>query len=127
MVWREQKDHLTICYCCLTKLDGHNSGYKHTVVYPNIPSALRPVEHDGSLPFPKPPQQWTLHEEEPNNTYPGDETGPSCSSVDSDFPERTVPQSELHDLVRHLNLSKIQAEHLACVLIGALPLCYINI
>jgi hypothetical protein len=80
--------------------------------------------------FPKPPQQWTLHEE-PNNTYPEDEPGPSCSSVDPDFPERTVPhlisQSELHDLVGHLNLSKIQAEHLASVLIGALPLCCINI
>jgi len=117
MVWKEQKDLLTNCYCCLTKIDGHNSGYKNTVVYPNIPSALRPFEHDGSLPVPKPPQHWTLHEEEPINTYPDDEPRPSCSSVDPDFPERTVPHLishfELNDLVRHLNLSKIQAEHLA--------------
>jgi hypothetical protein len=44
------------------KTDGYNSKSKHTIVYPNIPSALRPVEHDDSLPTPKPPQQWTLHE-----------------------------------------------------------------
>jgi len=99
------------------KIDVHNSGTKHTIVYPNIPSALRPVVHDGSLPVPKPPQQWTLHEEELTNTYPEHEPEPSCSSVHPDFPERFVPhlisQSELNDLVRQLSLSKIQAEHLA--------------
>jgi hypothetical protein len=57
VVWREQNDHLTDCYFCLTKIDGHNSKSKHTTVYPNIPSALRLVEHDDSLPNPKPPQQ----------------------------------------------------------------------
>ena len=39
MVRREQKDHLTDCYFCLTKICGHNSKSKHTLVYPNIPSA----------------------------------------------------------------------------------------
>ena len=39
MVWREQKDHLTDWYFCLTKTDGHNSKSKHTTVYPSIPSA----------------------------------------------------------------------------------------
>jgi hypothetical protein len=85
-VWRKQKDHLTDYYR-LTKI------------------------HDGFLPVPKPPQQWTLHEGEPTNTYPEDVPGPSCSSVELDFLERTVPhlisQSELNDLLRHLNLSKI--------------------
>ena len=68
------------------KTDGHNSKSKHTIVYPNIPSALRPVEHDDSLPTPKPPQQWTLNEEEPTSTSPDDEPGPSCSNLDCDFP-----------------------------------------
>jgi len=116
MVWRENKDHLTDCYC-LTKIDAHNSGSKHTIVYPNIPSALTPVVLDGSLSVPKPPLQWTLHEEELTNTYPEHETGPSCSSVHPDLPERILPhlisQSELNDLVRHLSLSKIRAEQLA--------------
>jgi hypothetical protein len=111
MVWREYEDHLTDCCCCLTKIDDHNFKSKHTKFYPNIPSALRPVEHDDSLPNPKPPQQWALHKEEPTSNSPEDETGPSCSNVDPDFPELTVrhftSQSELNDLVRDLNLSKL--------------------
>ena len=87
------------------------------LIYPNIPSALRPAEHDDSLPNSKPPQQWTLHEEEPTSTSPEVEPEPSCSNVDPDFPELTVPhlisQSEINDQVRDLNLSKIQAEPLA--------------
>jgi hypothetical protein len=43
------------------------------IVYPSIPSALRPVEHDDSLQIPNPPQQRTLHEEEPTSTFPEDE------------------------------------------------------
>jgi len=75
-VWREQKDHFIDCYCCLTKIDGHHSKSKHIILYPNIPSALRPVEHDNSLPIPKPPQQLTLHEEETTSTSPEDDPGP---------------------------------------------------
>ena len=78
--------------------------YRRTIFYPNIPSALRPVEHDVSLPIRKAPQQWTLHDEEPTSTVPEDETGPSCFNVEPDFPELTVPhlisESELNDLVR---------------------------
>jgi hypothetical protein len=91
MVWREQNDHLTDCYFCLTEIHGHNSKSKHTIIYANIPSTLRPVKHEDSLPVPKPPQQWTLHEEALTSTSPEEETGPSCSSVDPDFPELTVP------------------------------------
>jgi hypothetical protein len=40
MVWRKQKNNLTVCYFCLTKIDDHNSKSKHTIVYPNIPSSL---------------------------------------------------------------------------------------
>jgi hypothetical protein len=38
-----------------------------------------------------PPQQWSLHEEEPTSTSPEDEPRPSCTIVDPDFPELTVP------------------------------------
>ena len=104
----------------LNKTDGHNSKYKSTIVYRSIPSAIRPVEHDDSLPVPKPPQQWTLHEEEPTSTSPEDDPGPSCSNVDLDFPEPVIPnlifQFELTDLARGLNLSKYQAELLAFLL-----------
>ena len=86
--WREQ--NITNCYFCSTKTDGHNSKSKHTAVYPNIPSAQRTFEHDDSPPIPKPPQQWTLHEE-PTTTSSEDEPGTFCSSVDPDFLELTVP------------------------------------
>jgi hypothetical protein len=56
LVWISHKDHLTDCYLYLTKIDGHNSKSTHTTVYPTIPSALRAVENDGSLPILKPPQ-----------------------------------------------------------------------
>jgi hypothetical protein len=66
------------------------------------------------------PYQFVSHfnnEEEPNSASLEDELGPSCSSVEPDFPELTVPplisQSELKDLVRDLSLSKFKAEHLA--------------
>jgi hypothetical protein len=82
------------------------------LIYPNIPSALRPVEHDGSLPVPKPHQQWALHEEEPTSTIPKDEPGPSCSSVNPDFPELTAPhlisQAELNYPVRDLIFRKFR-------------------
>ena len=87
--------------------------YRRAIVYSNIPPALRPVEHDDSLPFRKSPHQWTLRDEEPISPSPEDESGPLCSSVESDFPELTVPhlksQSELNDLERDRNISKIQA------------------
>jgi len=108
MVWREQKNYFTECYFCLTTIDSHNSKSKHSIAYPNIPSALRPVEHDNSVTIPKPLQQRTLHEEEPTSTSPEDKHGPSCSNVDPDFPELTVchliSHSELNYLVTDLNL-----------------------
>jgi hypothetical protein len=116
----EQKDHLSDCYFCLTKIYDHNSKSKHAIVYPNIPSAPRLVEHDDSLPNPKPPQQWTVHEENQPAPLPEDEPGLSSSNVDPDFPERCehlISQSEL-DLVRDLNLWKIQPEPLASSLQG---------
>ena len=62
-----------------------------------------------------------MHEES-TSIFPKDEPGPSCSSVDPDFPELTVPhltsQAELNYLVRDLNLSKIQAELYASSLQG---------
>ena len=90
-VWREQNNHLANCYFCWTKIVGHNSKFKCTLFYPNILSALRPVEHEDSLLIIKPTQPWTLHEEEPTSTSPEDERGPSCSHVNSNFPERTLP------------------------------------
>ena len=122
VVWREQQGQLTERYFCFTKINGHNRKATHIVGYPNSPSALRRVEHDDSLPIRKPPQQWTVHEEEPTSTSLEDESGPSCHNVDPDFPKLTVPhrilQYQLIDLVTDLSVSKIQAEPLASYLQG---------
>jgi len=93
MFWKEHKDHITGYYFRLTETDSHNSKSTHTMVYPIIPSAVRPVEHNYFLSTPKTPQNWTLHEEEPTSTIPEEELAPSCSNVDPDFPEQTVSSS----------------------------------
>ena len=43
MVWREQKDHYTDCYFCLTKISGVSFKHRKSITYPNLPSAMRPV------------------------------------------------------------------------------------
>ena len=89
-----------------------------TIVYPSIPSALRPVK---TWRFP------TTSTMDPawrrtTSTSPEDKPVPSCSNVDPDFPELTEPhlilQCELNDLVRDLHLLKIQAELMAFRLQG---------
>ena len=45
MIWREQTNHSTDCHFCLTKVSGHSKGTKSGIVYPDCPSALRPVTH----------------------------------------------------------------------------------
>jgi hypothetical protein len=108
----------------LSGLREHKTTYssEHNIVYPNIRSALRPVTHDDFLPICKPLQQWTLREEERSSISPEDETFPSCSNVHPDLPELTVPylisQSKLNDLVRYLNISKIQTDLLVSYLQG---------
>ena len=119
--WERTRLSSYLLLLLLNKIIGHNPKSKCAIVYPSIPSALRPVEHD-SPPIIKLPQPWTLHKKEPTSTCPEDESGPSYSHVDSNFPERTAPilisQSEIKDHVRDLKLSKIQREFLTFLLEG---------
>jgi len=87
-LWRGDNRRITLPIATVVeqKTNGHNSKSNHTMVYPSILSALRSVQHDDSLPTPKPGQQWTLHEVEPTSNSPEDEPGPSCSNLDCDFP-----------------------------------------
>lgn len=122
MIWREPKDHSSDCYFCMTQIKGITSKSKHTVQYPNLPSAIRPVPHNAELPVPQPPAHLTVdedyvleataevqHEEEDDPTYVGST---------STFEPHLITQGELNDLVRDLKLSKIQAELLASRLKG---------
>ena len=50
-LWREPQDHSSDCYFCITQIEGVSSKSKHTVKYPNLPSAMRPVPHSKDLTY----------------------------------------------------------------------------
>ena len=54
IVWREDKDHVTDCYFCMTNLQGINRKNKHFVQYPDVPSAIKPVFYRPDLLVPVP-------------------------------------------------------------------------
>jgi hypothetical protein len=120
MIWREQKDHVTDCYFCLTSISGFSSKNKKNIEYPNLSSATRPVAHSETLPVPKSPEFWTIDADEIVEDEPmelsdkDDEYQPSTSSTEPHL----ITQPELNDLVRDLNLSKNQAELLGSRLQG---------
>jgi hypothetical protein len=115
MVWREQKDHSSDCYFCLTKICGFSSKNKHNISYPNLPSAIRPVPHCEELPIPELPQDWMETDDEN-----GDEVAVLTDMEHDDCDKEYRPsksaephllsQKELNDLVRDLALTKEQSE-----------------
>ncbi|GFV73609.1 uncharacterized protein TNCV_1269891 [Trichonephila clavipes] len=121
MIWREPKDHSSDSYFCLTNIRGITSKSKHTVVYPDLQSAMRPVPHSEKLPKSKPPEHVTLDEESSDSdrskeeeTVCGDTTfEPSCSSE-----PHLLTHEDLNDLIRDLKLFKKQSEMLSSRLKG---------
>lgn len=123
MIWREPKDHLSDCYFCLTNITGITSKTKHTVKYPNLKSAIRPVLRNEQFPVPVYADTTlgnnsdsdlteTENASDENKNDPTFEAN-TCSS-EPYFPN----QKDLNDLIRDLNLSKQQAEGLASRLKG---------
>ncbi|GBM45911.1 hypothetical protein AVEN_211973-1 [Araneus ventricosus] len=111
-VWREPRCHLAECYFCMTSNVGFSSKSKHTIQHPNIPSAVRPVPHNESLPIPEPPKTYTLQPETDLENFKP-QPGPSTSTNDEESPAdlvhrqpHLVTQPELNDLVRDLELPK---------------------
>lgn len=111
MVWREQKNHSDDCYFCSCDVKGYNSKWKHSISYPNLPSAIRPIPHGSDIPVPNPPA--TLEEipcsdeDEVVIPEPVDE---SSSDFEDDTEPKPFSQQEVNDLVRDLNLPKDAAE-----------------
>jgi hypothetical protein len=116
MVWREQKDNLTDCYFCLTKISGISLKPKHSIQYPSLPSAIRPVLHSQHLPVPKPPKKWTTDDDEPV-PMEQDISNPDFQPSTSNEPH-LISKGELNDLVKDLNFSKSQAKFLGSRLQG---------
>lgn len=116
MVWREPKDHVSDCYFCLTTVSGISKKSKHTVKYPSLQSAIRPVPHSEIIPVPEPPVNVFL--ESSDEESGSNEEDNSDFEFESSNKPHLISQGELNDLVRDLNLSKIQAELLGSRLQG---------
>ena len=54
MVWREQSDHVTDCYFCMTAIRGFFRKNNSKISYPVCKSALKPVFHSPDLPVSQP-------------------------------------------------------------------------
>ena len=64
MIWREQTDHATDCYFCLTNINRFFRKNKSKIVYPNCNSALKPVPRGNDLPVSSFPSRKELESEE---------------------------------------------------------------
>ena len=119
MIWREPKDHLTDCYFCLTNIFGISSKSKHTVKYPSLDSAIRPVLHGPGLPIPTPPDDITLTEIiESVHVQNALQNDPDFVEDDTINEPYFLTQKDLNDLVWELGLSNSKAELFASRLKG---------
>ena len=111
MVWREQKDHSSDCYFCLTNISGFSLKSKHSIQYPNLSSALRPIPHGQDLPIPTPLKVYSVDDDvsDKDDAYVEDISDPDFQPTSSTAPH-LISQEELNDLVRDLTLLKSQAE-----------------
>ena len=91
-----------------------NRKNKHSVEYPNVQSAIRPVVHGPGIPISEPSKDFTVLESL-SSTDTEDESAhdlwdqQSCGASSSKQP-KLFTQDELNDLRRDLNLSKESAQ-----------------
>ena len=110
MTWREPTNHTDDCYFCMTKVLGFSKKSKHKIVYPSLPSAIRPVPHSEDLPVPVP----LITQSESESSSESVECQDDVDYTDEhDKSPKLMSQADLDDLVRDLNLSKESAELLA--------------
>jgi len=68
MVWRVPSNQITDCYfCMLPPIQNGMSMKRPTLVYPHIPSAIRPVPHGDRLPVPEPPDNSAMYSDDEDN------------------------------------------------------------
>ncbi|KAG7160044.1 hypothetical protein Hamer_G017501, partial [Homarus americanus] len=110
MVWWEPKNHGDDCYFFCLKIEGYNAKNKQGIVYPNIPSAMRPVPHGPEVAVPIPTDVLQSVSSESDRDSSSDNVSDAYQAEDiSDKPE-VFTQSEINDLVRDLNLPKESTE-----------------
>jgi len=116
MVWREPSNHATDCYFCMVSpvSGGITKKKKWTIVYLNIPSAVRPVPHGEGISVPEPPKEFTIDSDDENEggSTSGSHEPPASTErhISHGRSSAAQPQVELNDLVRDLGLSKSKAE-----------------
>ena len=112
MIWREPRNHVDDCYCCLTKVKGFSAKNRKHVAYPNLDSAIRPVLHSDALAIPQPPPDGKLEFSDNDCNNNTDDTDDD-ELYTTDETLQTFSHADLNDLVRDLNLPKESAELLA--------------
>ena len=112
MVWREPRDHVDDCYFCLVNIAGMSIKTKSSILYPNLPSALRPVAHCDEVPVPICTTLGVSDNDEFCQSKDTDGEDFVASEVDAGM-HQTFNQAELNDLVQDLYLPKSSAELLS--------------
>jgi len=117
MVWRQPTDHVSDCCFYMISITGVTAKSNHTVQYPNLQSAMRPVRHSAELPVPKRPTNMTLSDSEASDEDVGQannniDCDPTFVGACSSNEPHLLTQGDLNDIVRDTNLSKKQAERL---------------
>ena len=92
---------------------------KSTLVYPNIPSAMRPVPHGNGLPVPEPSDNFAMYSDDDDSVSSNSKEQQPSASRDADCLPSTdssihkITEGELNDLIRDLELPKNKTELLA--------------
>jgi len=119
MVWREPNNHTTDCYFCMAPSvsGGITKKKKWTAVYPNIPSALRPVLYSEGISVSEPSKGFTIDsDDEDEGESTSGSAGPLAAEPHVSHGRSCAPQphiltqDELNDLVRDFELSKSKAD-----------------
>jgi len=122
MVWRQPMHHVSVGYFFLTSVTGVTPKSKHTVKYPNLPSAIRSISHNAELPVPKPPTNMMLSDSESGEEDIGQadknmDCNPTFAGACPSNEPYLLTQGYLN-YVHDMNLSKKQAELLGSRLKG---------
>ena len=95
MGWREQADHTNDCYFCLVPpVKGLFRKKTHSIIYPNISSAVRLVPHRIGIPIPEVPESFSPDFDKSRETSASEMTDSSLST-ESHFGESSSQKTHL--------------------------------